>query len=183
MMQGDPDLWNDVLNWCADITAKFIRSQVLAGASALQVFDSWAGRLSEAEYVEFAAPASRRLFDQLKDLRYGEHEVPRVHFGLGTKDLLPHMLEVGATALGVDYHSDLSEVSAQFENQLVLQGNIDPQLLDQDFEVLEKHILEVLAKGSKAKGHVVNLGHGVPPTTNPEVLTKIVELVHRASAN
>jgi uroporphyrinogen decarboxylase len=183
MMESDPELWTDVLDWCADITAKFIRSQVTAGASALQVFDSWAGRLTEDEYLKFAAPASRRLFDQLKDLRYGEHEVPRVHFGLGTEELLPHMLEVGATALGVDYLSDLAEVSERFDDQLVLQGNIDPKLLDQDFAQLEQHILEVLAKGSRAKGHIVNLGHGVPPTTDPEVLTKIVELVHRVSAN
>ena len=182
MMKADPELWADVLDWCADVTASFIRAQVLAGASALQVFDSWAGRLGKEEYSEFAAPHSKRLFDSLQDLRYEDKPVPRVHFGLGTFDLLEQMAGVGATVMGVDYHSDLSAASKKFNNLMPLQGNIDPQILGLDFDQISHHVSAVIESGRSAPSHVVNLGHGVPPQTDPNVLTRIVELIHQESS-
>lgn len=182
IMQDDPELWGDILDWCADVTAEFIRAQVLAGASALQVFDSWAGKLTREEYLRFAAPHSRRLFDRLSDLRFGETSVPRIHFGLGTEQILDVMLDVGATVLGVDYLSDLHEVSARFGNRVPLQGNISPELLSQGWDALESHARAVITSADDAPGHVLNLGHGVPPNTDPEVLTRLVKLIHEVTA-
>lgn len=182
MMQDDPELWGDILDWCADVTAEFIRSQVLAGASALQVFDSWAGKLTREEYLRFAAPHSRRLFDKLSDLRFGATSVPRIHFGLGTEHILDVMLDAGATVLGVDYLSDLREVSARFGNRVPLQGNINPELLSQSWDALERNARAAITSADAAPGHVLNLGHGVPPNTDPEVLTRLVRLIHEVTA-
>jgi uroporphyrinogen decarboxylase len=182
MMVNNPDLWRDVLTWCAEVTAAFIRAQVTAGASALQVFDSWAGRLSSAEYRAHAAPYSTHLFSELRSLVDSSGEaVPRIHFGVGTTAILPDMLAAGATALGVDAHTTLAEASAALGHDVALQGNIDSELLGSPWEDLEAHVRGVLVSGQQAPGHVVNLGHGVPPDTNPAVLTRIVELVHEAT--
>jgi len=183
MMLEAPEVWEGVLNWCADVTAGFISAQVHAGASALQVFDSWAGKLSPAEYVRYAAPYTRRLFDQLRSLQDSNGlDVPRVHFGLGTKAILPEMFEVGATVMGVDFHTPLAEANEALHGVVPLQGNIDPGILLAPWPEIERHVRGVLESGAHAPGHVVNLGHGVPKDTPPDVLTRIVELVHEASA-
>ena len=183
MMAEDPELWNDILSWCAKITASFIRAQVLAGASALQVFDSWAGKLSHADYVKFAAPHTKTLFDELKDLSDDSGvAVPRIHFGLGTAGIQKEMMEVGATVLGVDYLTSLADTAAEFDFKIPIQGNIDPDFLAGDFEELKAHTKSVIAAGQKAPGHVVNLGHGVPKDTDPMVLTKLVEYIHQITS-
>ena len=183
MMRNQPELWAQILNWCADITAQFISAQVVAGASALQVFDSWAGRLSPEEYETFAKPYSVRLFAQLALLVDKDGDaVPRVHFGVGTELLLKSMHEVGATVMGIDSHTELARASELFKNKVPLQGNISSELLNSDWKTLTKHIDAVVASGANAPGHVVNLGHGVPPETNPDVLTRITEYIHRTTA-
>lgn len=183
LMAQDPELWNDILNWCAKITAEFIRAQVLAGASALQVFDSWAGKLSHADYVAFAAPHTKTLFDQLRDLADDSGTaVPRIHFGLGTAGIQKEMMQVGATVLGVDYMTSLASTAADFDFKVPLQGNINPDFLSRDFEELKAHAKLVVEEGKKAPGHVVNLGHGVPKDTDPVVLTKLVEYIHQISS-
>lgn len=173
MMKDDPALWHDILDWTATITAGFIRAQVEAGASALQLFDSWAGRLGLADYLEFAAPHSRKVMTELADL-----PVARVHFGVQTGPLLEAMYDVGATVMGVDYETPLDEANRIFDGKVPLQGNIDPAFLSRDWSLLEEHVGDVLARGKSAPAHVVNLGHGVPPETNPDVITKMVALVH-----
>ena len=179
MMVEAPELWDAVLNWCAEITAEFIRAQVLAGASALQVFDSWAGKLSVAEYEKYAAPHTKTLFSLLEDLRDDLGlPVPRTHFGLGTKEILLQMYQTGATAMGVDYLTDMSFANEVLGPNVALQGNINPELLREPWDVIEAEVRSVVASGQGAPGHVVNLGHGVPKDTDPEVLTKIVALVH-----
>ena len=183
LMAEDPELWSDILSWCAKITAQFIRAQVISGASALQVFDSWAGKLSHDDYVTFAAPHTKTLFDELKDLTDDSGiAVPRIHFGVGTKAIHKEMMAVGATVLGVDYLTSLSDTAAEFDFQLPLQGNIDPDFLDKDFEELKAQTKSVIDEGKKAPGHVVNLGHGVPKDTDPTVLTKLVEYVHQITS-
>ena len=178
MMTEQPELWAAVLSWCADITATFIRVQVEAGASALQVFDSWAGKLTPGEYRAFAMPYTRRLFDNLNDLVDSEgHSVPRIHFGVGTGPILRDMANVGATAVGIDAQTSLDE-AARVIPGIPLQGNIDAELLGADWAELEDNIRSVLHNGEQAPGHIVNLGHGVPPATDPDVLTRIVTLVH-----
>lgn len=173
LMVARPDLWARLMTWSAQVTGQFLRAQVLAGASATQLFDSWAGSLSRDLYVKHVAPASAAALSHVMDL-----DVPRVHFGTNTGHLLPEMREVGATVIGVDYRTPLDEANTILGGTTPLQGNIDPAYLGAPWEVLEAHVRDVVNRGRHAPGHVVNLGHGVPPTTDPTVLTRIVELVH-----
>ncbi len=173
LMYSDPHTWATLLNWCADVTGAFLRAQVLAGASAVQLFDSWVGTLSEAQYVRRVAPHSRRAFDALRGM-----EVPKIHFGLGSGDMLPAMRAIGAEAVGVDWRLPLDEANRRLGGTTPLQGNVDPALLGAPWETLEAHVRDVVDRGREAPAHIVNLGHGVPPETDPEVLTRVVELVH-----
>lgn len=182
MMRDDPDQWDRLLSWCADVTVGFLRAQVLAGASAIQIFDSWAGRLGPGEYERFAAPHSARLFSRLTDLVDADgSDVPRVHFGVGTAPHLEPMLEVGATVLGIDTDTDLAKASERLHHGVPLQGNISPDVLAWPWEAIAAHVDDVIARGARAPGHIINLGHGVPPETDPDVLTRIVDHVHRVT--
>lgn len=173
MMHARPELWAELMNWAADASGKFLRAQIEAGASAGQLFDSWAGSLGLADYTQHVAPASSRALDHVRGLG-----VPLVHFGTGTSELLGAMHDVGVDVMGVDYRLPLDEANRRLGGNVPLQGNIDPALLSAPWEVLEAHVREVVAAGSTAPAHVVNLGHGVPPDTDPAVLTRLVELVH-----
>ena len=170
LMHSDPDAWARLLGWCAEISGEFLRVQVDAGASAVQLFDSWAGSLRLADYATHVAPHSRRALAAV------EGRVPRIHFGTGTGHLLTELAE-GADAVGVDYRTPLREAAALVPGK-PLQGNLDPALLTAPWPTIEAHVRDVVDQGRAAPGHVVNLGHGVPPTTDPDVLTRIVALVH-----
>lgn len=173
MMHGDPETWQALANWAADASGKFLKAQLEAGASAGQLFDSWAGSLGLADYQQHVAPASRRALDQVRGLG-----APLVHFGTGTSELLLAMREVGVDVIGVDYRLPLDEANRRLGGTTPLQGNIDPALLTAPWPILEAHVLDVIERGASAPGHVLNLGHGVPPETDPSVLSRIVELVH-----
>lgn len=182
-LMANPELFERILNFCADVTATFIRAQVEAGASALQVFDSWAGKLSPEEYRNHVKGPSKRLFDQLRELRDNSgQEVPRIHFGLGCEPIFGDMFEVGATALGVDHFSSLKVVGERFP-KTPLQGNLNPDLLFGEWGALESAVHEILDQGEALAGHVFNLGHGVPKETDPEVLTRVVTLIHSRQKN
>jgi uroporphyrinogen decarboxylase len=155
------------------VTGAFLRAQVEAGASAAQLFDSWIGSLSRRDYQKRVAPHSKRVFDSLRGL-----DVPRVHFGVGSGDVIDLLPGIGATVVGVDWRLPLDEASARLGGGVPVQGNIDPALLTAPWVTLAAHVADVLERGSVAPAHVVNLGHGVPPETDPDVLTRIVELVH-----
>lgn len=173
MMYSDPQSWATLLNWCADISGEFLKAQVEAGASAAQLFDSWVGSLSEQQYVRRVAPHSKRALSHLRGLN-----VPKVHFGVGSGEVLKPMHNVGADVMGVDWRIPLDEASRRLGGDVPLQGNIDPALLGAPWHVLEAHVRDVMDRGRAAPSHVVNLGHGVPPDTDPDVLTRIVGLVH-----
>lgn len=173
LMHSDPHTWTALMNWVADASGEFLRAQVEAGASAVQLFDSWAGSLGVDDYLHRVAPHSRRVLDHLRGL-----DVPTVHFGVGAGDLLVAMKEVGADVMGVDWRMPLSEANLRLGGGTPLQGNIDPALLAAPWAVLEAHVRAVVDAGRAAPAHVVNLGHGVPPDTEPDTLTRIVELVH-----
>jgi len=173
LMHAEPGTWAALMSWAADVTGAFLRAQVLAGASAAQLFDSWAGSLSLADYTAHVAPWSRRALSHVADL-----DVPVVHFGTGTGELLAAMRDVGADVVGVDHRIPLDEANRRLGGTVPLQGNVDPALLGAPWPVLEAHVRDVLARGRTAPGHVLNLGHGVPPTTDPDVLTRIVRLAH-----
>jgi uroporphyrinogen decarboxylase len=173
LMFSDPHTWAALLNWCADVAGEFLLAQIEAGASAVQLFDSWVGSLSEVNYLRRVAPHSRRALDHLRGL-----DVPKVHFGVGSGEMLHAMHSIGADVMGVDWRIPLDEADLRLGGGVPLQGNIDPALLAAPWAVLEAHVRDVVLRGRAAPSHVVNLGHGVPPETDPDVLTRIVELVH-----
>ncbi|MGV8894955.1 MAG: uroporphyrinogen decarboxylase [Rhodoglobus sp.] len=173
MMYSDPQSWATLLNWCADVSGEFLKAQIEAGASAAQLFDSWVGSLSEQQYVRRVAPHSKRALSHLRGF-----DVPKVHFGVGSGEVLKAMHNIGADVMGVDWRIPLDEASRRLGGDVPLQGNIDPALLGAPWHVLEAHVHDVMDRGRSAPSHVVNLGHGVPPDTDPEVLSRIVKLVH-----
>ena len=172
-MREQPEVWHALLAWVARTTGAFLRAQAEAGASAVQLFDSWAGRLSLEDYVTNVRPHSAAVLDQVSDLG-----VPRIHFGTGTRHLLSAMRAAGADVMGVDAHTPLDEAITLLGNDIPVQGNIDPRRLQAPWGELESHVRDVVRRGRAAPGHVVNLGHGVPPDTDPDVLTRLVDLVH-----
>jgi uroporphyrinogen decarboxylase len=178
LMHSDPQTWSALLTWCAEVTGAFLAAQIEAGASAGQLFDSWAGSLSLADYRRSVARFSTAALAPAKALG-----VPLVHFGVGTGELLAAMRDAGADVMGVDWRIPLDEASRRLGGGVPLQGNVDPALLAAPWEVLEAHIVDVLDRGRAAPAHVLNLGHGVPPETDPGVLTRIVEFVHARSVD
>ncbi len=176
LMYSDPHAWAALLNWCADVTGAFLRAQVEAGASAAQLFDSWIGSLSRRDYQRRVAPHSKRALDALRGL-----EVPKLHFGGGSGEVLDLLPGLGVDAVAVGWRVPLDEASARLGGGVPLQGNIDPALLAAPWPVLQAHVEDVLDRGLAAPAHIVNLGHGVPPETDPEVLTRVVEFVHARS--
>ncbi|WP_405775995.1 uroporphyrinogen decarboxylase [Streptomyces sp. NBC_00859] len=177
MMYGDPELWAELLDRLAGITAAFLRIQIEAGASAVQLFDSWVGALAPADYRRSVLPASAKVLDAVAP--YG---VPRIHFGVGTGELLGLMGEAGADVVGVDWRVPLDEAARRVGPGKALQGNLDPAVLFSTREAVEAKTDEVLAAAAGLEGHVFNLGHGVPPTTDPDALTRLVEYVHTRTA-
>jgi uroporphyrinogen decarboxylase len=177
LMHADPDAWRALLEWAADVSGAFLRAQLLAGASAGQLFDSWAGSLSREDYVESVAWASARVLDAVRDLG-----APLVHFGVGTGEILGDLRAAGADVVGVDWRIPLDE-AARRVGPVPLQGNVDPALLAAPWAVLERHVRDVVDRGRAAPAHVLNLGHGVPADTDPDVLTRLVALSRTLEAS
>lgn len=177
LMYGNPPLWHALLDRLASITISFLRVQAAAGVSALQLFDSWAGVLAPEDYRQSVLPHSRRIFGALASAG-----VPRIHFGVGTGELLRLMGEAGADVVGVDWRISLDEAARRVEAGKALQGNLDPAMLLAPWPVIEARARDVLARGRVAEGHVFNLGHGVLPETDPSVLARLTDLVHQVSA-
>jgi uroporphyrinogen decarboxylase len=170
LMHSAPDLWHALAGRLAVIAHEFLRVQIDAGVSAVQLFDSWAGTLSRADYEQFALPHSRTVLGGLT--------APRIHFGVGTGELLPSMRAAGADVVGVDWRVPLDEAARRLGPAAVVQGNLDPAILQADWPVVEAEVRRIVIEGRAADGHIFNLGHGVPPDTDPDVLTRIVELIH-----
>jgi uroporphyrinogen decarboxylase len=172
MMHGAPDVWHALCAKLAAITLAFLQVQVGAGVGAVQLFDSWAGALSEADYRRFVLPHSTAVLTGLAGA-----DVPRIHFGVGTGELLTAMSEAGADVVGVDWRVPLDAAALRVPGKAV-QGNLDPAVLFAPWDVIETEVRRVVAEGAKTPGHVFNLGHGVLPETDPTVLTRVVELIH-----
>ncbi|QTT76203.1 uroporphyrinogen decarboxylase [Streptomyces mobaraensis NBRC 13819 = DSM 40847] len=177
LMYGDPELWADLLDRLADIAAAFLEIQIEAGASAVQLFDSWVGALAPADYRRHVMPASAKVFDAVAG--YG---VPRIHFGAGTGELLGLMGEAGADVVGADWRVPLDEAARRVGPGKAIQGNLDPAVLFAPREAVEAKAADVLEAARGLEGHVFNLGHGVLPTTDPAALTRLVEFVHERTA-
>jgi uroporphyrinogen decarboxylase len=177
VMYGNPALWNALLTRLADITITFLQVQIGAGASAVQMFDSWAGAVSPEDYRRSVLPHSRRVFEAL-----AASGVPRLHFGVTSGEILGLMAEAGADVVGVDWRVPLAEAARRIGPGKAVQGNLDPVVLLAPWDVIEQRATEVIEAGRAAEGHVFNLGHGVLPETDPGVLARLAELVHTRSA-
>ena len=182
MMLAAPQVWHALMDKLTDLTIGFLRVQLDAGVDALQVFDSWAGALSLADYRAHVLPHSARVFAAVADAG-----VPVTHFGVGTAELLGAMSEAVAPApagmVGVDWRTALTDAAARVVPGTALQGNLDPAVLLAGWPVVAAAARGVVDDGRRAvdagvPGHVFNLGHGVLPDTDPGVLTDLVELVH-----
>ena len=174
LMHSDPSLWHDLMERIADIAIASMRSQVMAGASAVQLFDSWAGALRPRDYRDYVLPHSSRVFAELAELG-----VPLAHFGVGTGELLGLLREAGADVVGVDWRVPLDEARLRIGPGAAVQGNLDPAICLAEWPVVERQTMQVLEAAGTDGGHIFNLGHGVLPATNPEILEQVVELVHR----
>lgn len=177
LMHGDPGLWRELMERLVRLDIAFLRAQIRAGASAVQLFDSWAGALSAADYRSFVAPHTTRLFDAVRD-----EGVPAVHFGVGTGELLPDMAATGPDAMGIDFRVPLDEAGRRLPG-LPLQGNLDPALLFAPVPVIDAAVRRVVREAAGLPGHVFNLGHGVLPTTDPDRLARVTDLVHELTAS
>lgn len=176
MMYGAPKLWADLMDRLADITIEFLRVQADAGARAIQLFDSWVGAVGPDDYRHSVLPHTRKIFAALSSF-----DVPLIHFGVGTGELLGLMGEAGADVIGVDWRVPLDDAVRRVEPGKALQGNLDPALLLAPWEVVKERAGDVLARGRTAEGHVFNLGHGVLPSTDPDQLARLTDFVHEES--
>jgi uroporphyrinogen decarboxylase len=175
LMHGEPAVWHELVGRLTDLALASLRSQLDAGAAAVQLFDSWAGILAPHHYEELVLPATRRLFDELAESHPG---VPTILFGVGTGELLPLMATAGTSVVGIDWRVPLDEARRRVGPGTAVQGNLDPALCTAGLAVAEAETREVLARAGTAPGHIFNLGHGVLPETDPAVLEHVAALVH-----
>ena len=173
LMYSNEPLWHALCDRLADMAITSLRSQIDNGASAIQLFDSWAGSLSPAQYRRFVYPHSAKVMAGIADTG-----VPRIHFGVTTGELLPLMGEVGADVVGVDWRVPLARARERVAPGLSLQGNLDPTVAFAGAEVACDATRAVLADNAGHPGHIFNLGHGVMPATDPDVLAEVVKTVH-----
>jgi uroporphyrinogen decarboxylase len=172
LMYAEPAVWRALLDKLADCFGAYAAAQAKAGADVVQLFDSWVGVLAPADYEEHVAPWSARVLAAV--------ETPTIHFGTGTATLLEAMARAGGDGIGLDWRIPLDDGWARVGDRAV-QGNLDPAVLLGPWERVEAGARDVLARAGGRPGHVFNLGHGVLPATKPEVLTRLVELVHSAT--
>ena len=184
LIHEDPAGWDALTQWLADISGRFLALQIEAGASAGQLFDSWAGSLSPRLYRQAALPASARALAHVREIEppagSGMPRIPLSHFGVGTGDLLADIASLDLDVVGIDHRIDLDEALERVGREVTVQGNLDPAMLFAPAEVRAREVSRIVAAGEAARAHVFNLGHGVPPETDPDVLTALVTMVHDA---
>jgi uroporphyrinogen decarboxylase len=174
LMYREPDVWHALLGKLADCFAGYVKAQAEAGADVIQLFDSWAGILGPRDYTEFAAPYSRRVLEAVS--------VPTIHFGTGTAGLLTQMRDAGGDVIGLDWRVDLDRAWATVGLDRGVQGNVDPALLLGPWQHVEASAEDVLRRAGGRRGHVFNLGHGVLPQTDPDVVTRLTAFVHERTS-
>ncbi len=176
LMFGAPDAWRLLMEKLAEVVRRYLRAQVAAGVDAVQLFDSWVGHLSRADYLEHVQPHVRHV---LKDIE--QTGVPVIHFGTGTGGLLEAMRDAGGTVIGVDAITPLDEAWRRVGYDRAVQGNMDPCALLTTREVAVKHAARVLDAAAGRPGHIFNLGHGILPETPVEHVQAVIDYVRRAS--
>ncbi|MGA9275978.1 uroporphyrinogen decarboxylase family protein, partial [Ilumatobacter sp.] len=189
MMHGDPSLFHDVMDRLATSAITFIDAQLSAGARAFQLFDSWAGSLSLADYERFVLPHSLRVF---AELRTRHPEAPCVHFGIGCDHLLSAMYDamptIGPRIIGLDWRTTITDARRRLGSGLVVQGNLDPALVLAGTQAAlagtDQVLLDNVADdGTRHPGHIFNLGHGVHQHSDPDVLQAVVDRVHSCTTD
>jgi uroporphyrinogen decarboxylase len=173
LMYTEELVWHRLLDKLADIAAASLLGQVRRGASAVQLFDSWAGALHPMDYDRYVKPHSQRVFEQLEDVG-----VPRIHFGVDTGELLGSMADAGADVVGVDWRTPLDVARTRIPDGVGSQGNLEPAVALGRWDLVEARVRDVLDRAGGRVDHVFNLGHGVLPATDPTILERVVELVH-----
>jgi uroporphyrinogen decarboxylase len=173
MMYREPETWHALMDKLAETFGRYVAAKARAGADVIQLFDSWVGALSVSDYEEFVAPYSARILTAV--------DVPTIHFGTGTAGLLPAMAEVGGDVIGLDWRVPLDRGWAEVGEDHGVQGNLDPAVLFGPWERIEAETRAILDRAGGRPGHVFNLGHGVPPDTDPAVLRRLTEFVHEAT--
>jgi len=176
LMHQNPDAWELLMDKLGDMVVTYLRAQVLAGADAVQVFDSWVGSLAPVDYRRYVMPTMKKIFSELQDL-----DVPSIYFGVNTGELLSDFSEVGASVVGVDWRVSIQVARERTNRQVALQGNLDPALLFAPWEVIEARARDIIDIGIMEPGFVFNLGHGVLPQVDPNVLKKLTVFVHEYS--
>jgi uroporphyrinogen decarboxylase len=174
-MYREPAAWHELMHRLSTMVVAYLRAQVDAGAEVVQVFDSWVGGLGPADYAAFVQPHVRRIFDGLED-------VPTIHFGTGTAALLELMAEAGGAVIGVDHRVSLADAWRRIGVDRGIQGNLDSARVVAGWEATEPGARAVLAEADGRAGHVFNLGHGVLPQTDTDVLRRLVDFVHEQTA-
>ena len=180
MMHGDPETWHALMRRLVPTITTFLRTQVDVGIDAMQLFDSWAGFLTEADYREHVLPYSVEILKEVEGV------IPRIHFGVATGELLGAMSEAGSEVMGVDWRVPLDAAATRFASPRVLQGNLDPAMLFAGSAVVEEEIRRIKEEAARAieagdaTGHIFNLGHGVLPTTDAGAITDAVAMIHEA---
>ena len=181
MMHAEPETWHALMRRLVPTIIAFLRTQVEAGIDAMQLFDSWAGFLTEADYREFVLPYSEEILESVAG------EIPRIHFGVSTGELLGAMSEAGSEVMGVDWRVPLDTAATRFASPRVLQGNLDPAMLFAGTDVVRSEVARINAEAARAiaagdaTGHIFNLGHGVLPTTDADAITEAVRIIHEES--
>lgn len=182
LMLADRPAWEDLTEWLARITGEFLALQIEAGASAGQLFDSWAGSLAPETYRDLVMPASRAALDAARGIAVPAESnldhVALTHFGVGTGELLADMASIGVDAIGVDHRVRLDDAARRVGTGFTVQGNLDPAMLFAPADVRDRAVVDALDAGRAARAHVFNLGHGVPMNADPDVLGAIVRTVH-----
>jgi uroporphyrinogen decarboxylase len=176
LMYGEPETWHKLMDRLAESILAYLRAQIAAGAGAVQLFDSWVGALGPSDYASHVLPGVERILSGLAGL-----DAPRIYFGVNTSELLPTMARTGADVIGVDWRVPLSEARRRVGPGIAVQGNLDPAVCLAPWRAIEAKCIEILDDAGD-RGHVFNLGHGVLPDTDPDVLARIVDLVHERTS-
>jgi uroporphyrinogen decarboxylase len=174
LMYREPEVWHALLERLTESFVAYVKAQVDAGADVIQLFDSWAGILSPADYEQFAAPYSQRVLDAVT--------TPTIHFGTGAAGLLSQMRDAGGDVIGLDWRVELDRGWAAVGLDLGVQGNLDPAVLLAPWPRVEAAATDVLRRADGRRGHVFNLGHGVLPQTDPDILTRLTAFVQEQTA-
>ncbi len=178
LMYGQPELWHALMNKVTAVVSNYLLAQIRAGADVVQLFDSWIGALSPSSYRRFVMPYTQRIFAAIK-----QTDTPSIHFGTGTAALLETMTAAGGDIISVDWRIDLDTAWQRIGYEHGIQGNLDPTLMLTPWPTIEAGVQDILHRAGNRPGHIFNFGHGVLEATDPDLLRRLVDTVHTATAH